>query len=218
MARAVADEPFSDDMESPKWKYYRYLANVSTTDTALTDHAKMLANSGTFLMPTLSLLYLDLPGSDNPWDFPVSAIISDADINNPADRETGKHDYEPYIQENYTNLAIHEFEIERTYASHGAEYLAGSATDVWGTMPGISLHTELSLLSDIGLPNRKVLAAATSNFSKAFGWRTGMIKSGFSASLLVLNSNPLKDLDNLLDIDTMILNGKIIDRTTLLKP
>ena len=53
-----------------------------------------------------------------------------------ANRETGKHDYDEPHQKAYSKL----------YKERGAKYLAGSATDVWGTMPGISLHTELAKL------------------------------------------------------------------------
>ena len=72
------------------------------------------------------------------------------------------------MQSAYTNLALKELKIEKVYAQNGAKYLAGSATDVWGTMPGISLHTELSLLQRIGLTPAQVLATSTSNFSDAF--------------------------------------------------
>ncbi len=216
MAKAVADQPFSDDMESAKWQYYRYLSNLNLDDPDLNNHAEVLACSETFLMPTLSLLYLDLPDHKNPWDYPIASILSEADINNPADRESGNHRYETFIQENYSNLAMSELEIEKFYATKGAKYLAGSATDVWGTMPGISLHTELHLLSEIGLTNREVLAAATSNFNEAFGWKTGLIKKGYRASLLILNGNPLEDLDNLTEIEQLVLNGKVIDRNALI--
>jgi len=216
MAKAVADQPFSDDMESPKWQYYRYLSNLDLNDPALENHARMLARSKTFLMPTLSLLYLDLPDHRNPWDYPIATILSEEDINNPANKKTGKHDYETFVQENYSNLALREFEIEKFYAAKGAKYLAGSATDVWGTMPGISLHTELHLLSEIGLTNREVLAAATSNFNEAFGWKTGLIKKGFRANLLILKDNPLDDLNCLQEIENLILNGEVIDRDALL--
>jgi len=216
MAKAVANQPFSDDMESPKWKYYRYLSNLGLNDPELENHARMLAHSETFLMPTLSLLYLDLPNHENPWDYSIASIISEEDINNPADKETGKHHYEAFIRENYRNLALRELEIEKLYAAKGARYLAGSATDVWGTMPGISLHTELHLLSEIGLSNREVLAAATSNFSEAFGWKTGRIKKGFRANLLILNDNPVDDLKHLQEIEYLIVKGILIDRDALL--
>jgi imidazolonepropionase-like amidohydrolase len=107
--------------------------------------------------------------------------------------------------------------IERTYYRYGAKYLSGSATDVWGSMPGISLHQELEVLHRIGLTNREVLAAGTSNFNKAYGFKFGKIKKGFKANILILNNNPLLDLENLKKDKQLILNGKEIDLNSLLQ-
>ncbi len=220
MARAVADEPFSNDLNSPKWQYYKFLTDLKKDYAPLQQHAQNIARSNTFLMPTSSLSYLDLPEHKNPWEEPVSAILDIEDVNRPADPETGNHSIDSEEQAAYTNLIINELtNIEPTYREHGAKYLAGSGTDVWGTMPGISLHTELWLLHNkIGLTNREVLAAATSNFADAFGWKNGKIEKGFSANILILNKNPLVDLENLKNIEMVILNGAAIDREALLNP
>ncbi len=217
MAKAVAVEPFSNEMNSPKWKYYQYLYSLQPDNQSLLKHAENLGNSSAFIIPTFSLLYLDLPEHTNPWSYPVSKILNPKDINNPADKTTGNHDYPKEVQDNYTKMALQEYMIEKTYYSHGAKYLAGSACDVWGTMPGISLHTELGSFKKLGLSNREVLATATSNFNKAFGWKTGIIKKNFIANILILNSDPLKDLENLTDIQHLILRGKEINRDNLLK-
>ena len=217
MAMAVAREPFSDDMDSPKWKYYQHLFSLEEGDEALVKHARILGTSDSYLMPTLSLLFLDLPEHQNPWNFPIASILDETDINNPADKQSGNHVYDSLTQANYTAMAIKEYMIEKTYYSNGAKYLAGSATDVWGTMPGISLHTELQSLQKIGLSNSEALATATSNFNKAFGWKIGKIEKDFVGNILILNENPLDDLDNLLDIYRLVLKGEVVDRDSLLK-
>ncbi len=216
MAAAVADHPFSNEMDSPKWRYYRWLTSLDPADPHIREYGEALAASHSFIQPTLSLLYLDLPDHRNPWSFPVARILDPADINNPADQKNGHHNYPPEVQQNYTALALQQMRIEPVYHAAGAHYLAGSASDVWGTMPGISLHTELELLHRIGLSNREALAAATANFHKAYGWNTGLLEKGFNASLLILDANPLDDLDNLQKIHALILNGKVIDREKLM--
>jgi hypothetical protein len=212
---AVAEEPFSDDIDSPKWKYYSFLTDLDTDSPSFIEHGKVLSEYKGFIMPTLSLLYLDLPDHTNPWSEPFAYLIDPDDVNNPADSITGNHSYETTMQEAYTNLALKELEIETAYASFGAMYIAGSATDVWGTLPGISLHTELSLLKRIGLSNRQLLCSATSNFTSAFGWRRGVIQEGFFADILILNSNPIDNIENLKDIDSVVLNGRVLDLESL---
>ena len=216
MRNAVAANPFSDDLDSPKWKYYQYLFNLNTLDHTLHKHAEVLASSKTYLMPTMSLLYADLPDSKNPWEEPIAAILDSNDINNPVNRETGRHNYTPEQQDNYSAVGLQELKIETVYYNAGSRYLAGSATDVWGTMPGISLHNELELLTRIGLDNREVLAAATVNFPDAFGWSTGKIEKGYEADILILDENPLDDLANLKKISILINNGKVLNRNELI--
>jgi imidazolonepropionase-like amidohydrolase len=107
--------------------------------------------------------------------------------------------------------------IEEQYRRAGAKYLAGSGTSAFGTMPGISLHTELQLLTRIGLPPRQALAASTSNFGEIFRWaKVGQVKAGYNADVLVLDANPLEDIRNLKKIRMVILDGRILDREGLL--
>lgn len=218
MATAVAHAPFSNDLQSPKWTYYKYLTQLKPDDPALLEHAQTLAASNSFIMPTMSLSYLDLPDSRNPWDNPVAAILNPEDINRPADPITGKHSIGQEEQEAYSNLIANETTvIEPAYYQAGAKYLSGSANDVWGTMPGISLHTELELLhSKAGLSIEETLAATTINFNKAFSWQVGQLKPGFEADILILNDNPLENLNNLNSIDKLFNNGVEINHKDLL--
>lgn len=218
MRRAVALEPFSDDLDSPKWRYYKYLSDLSLDDPRLLQHAKVLGSRNVYLMPTMSLLYADLPDSRNPWREPVASILNSGDVNNPVDKEGGKHVYDQDHMEAYAKLALRELELEKAYRNARARYLAGSGTDVWGTMPGISLHTELRLLVRIGLTPREAIAAATSNVADAFSWNDiGLVELGRKADVVIIGSNPLEDIENLKDLYVLIKGGKIIDRESLLR-
>ncbi len=217
MANAVAKEPFSNELNSAKWKYYQFLYSLNAEDSAVTNHAQNLGNGNSYLMPTFSLLYLDLPEHNNPWEETVAQLIDPNDINNPANKETGNHDYTEEVQKNYTKMALKQIELEEKYYQNGAKYFAGSACDVWGTMPGISLHTELELLKRIGLNNRELISSATSNFANAFNWKKGKIKPDFDADILILNENPLNNIENLKKIHTLILKGEKINLSNLLK-
>jgi hypothetical protein len=213
LAKKVAEQPFSDDLASPKWTYYKWLSQLSPYDERLAEHAELLGSGEVTLMPTLSLLYLDLPWSENPWEEPVARLLDPADINNPADPETGRHDQEPAHQAAYSALARSEYILEETYHRAGARYIAGSGTDVWGTMPGISIHHELEGLVQIGLTPREALAAATSNFEQTFAdWgKVGRVRPGYRADLLVLFGDPRLDVVNLRAIDRLMLAGDFVE-------
>ena len=217
LAEKVAEQPFSNDLGSPKWRYYKMLTEMDSTNEALISHAKNLGESGSYIQPTFALLYLDMPFSKNPWKERVATIINIADVNRPADKETGKHNYPPEELAAYQKLGHNELMIERLYHRNGARYLSGSATDVLGSMPGISLHQELEVLHRIGLTNREVLAASTSNFNDAYGFKFGKIKPGFKANILMLKENPLEDLALLKGEKRLWVNGQEIDIAGLIK-
>ena len=78
--------------------------------------------------------------------------------------------------------------------------------------PGISMHREMALLSDAGVPSTRILQAATANAADALGIgkRTGRIRRGFEADLLVLDANPLEKIDNTLAIHGVYVDGRQI--------
>ncbi len=219
MARAVAEQPFSDDLDSPKWTYYKWLSRLSPFDERLESYANLLASESVALIPTFGLMYLDLPWARNPWKERVADLLDPADINRPADRTTGRHENDMAHQVAYSVLARSEIMLEEAYLRAGARFLAGSGTDVWGTMPGISLHQELESLSQIGMSPRQVLAAATSNFSRVFrSWgAVGEVRKGQRADLLVLAEDPRAGVEHLRSIEKVILAGTVIDPADLLR-
>jgi hypothetical protein len=212
----VAAAPFGP----PRIPYYEYLASLKDDDPALARYAATLGASGVMLIPTLSLSYLDLPGHRNPWAEPVARLLDPADLNLPADPKTGERP----VPANPTRDGFppgfneHLQVIEARYCKAGARYLAGSGTDALGTMPGISLHTELELLVKACLTPRQALAAATANVGTAFAWRdVGQIRAGYHADLLVLDADPTADIANLKRIDRLMVAGALIDRAALLR-
>ena len=211
----VARAPFGP----PRRSYYQLLAKLTPDDPGLLQHARLLATRRTALIPTMALNYLELPGHANPWLEPVAVLLDPADIHLPADRTTGEQSppadavrdaFPPGVS---ANLQV----IEQVYCKAGATYLAGSGTDAFGTMPGISLHTELAMLVQAGLTPRQALAAATSNVGAVFGWPVGQLKPGTAADLLVLDGDPTVDVANLKRIRQVVSGGRVLGREALLQ-
>lgn len=211
MHDAVTENPFGP----ARTTFYEFLAKLNPDDPAVDRWAKRLASGRTALIPTLSLYYLDLPNHENPWKEPIAAILDPKDVHLPADRETGNPQKAPGVP---AGLAENVIRIEQRYARAGARYLAGSGTSAFGTLPGISLHNELRMLTELGLTPRQAIAAATSNVGDAFRWPTvGRIAKGYDADLVVVDADPTVDIRNLKKIRLVIQNGEIVDRAALLK-
>jgi imidazolonepropionase-like amidohydrolase len=99
----------------------------------------------------------------------------------------------------------------------GVPIIAG--TDVLNPycFPGFSLHDELQLLVESGLTPMEALQAATRNaaeFSERLGL-LGTIEIGKIADLVLLAANPLEDIRNTTEIDTVIFNGRVYKRDDL---
>lgn len=102
----------------------------------------------------------------------------------------------------------------------GVQILAGSDLGVILVYPGSGLHEELALMVEkMGMTPAQALKAATFNPAKFFNLdkKLGTIKVQNFADMVVLNSNPLKDIHNTQNIHAVILNGKYLHRKSLNK-
>lgn len=218
IVKAIANDHHGMKSREHIFHYQQLIIDIQPDDPRLVEHASVLGGSGIPLMPTLSLYYLAFPENPNPWNEPVAAILNPDDVHRPANPKTGKVEYTPEQYKRWNQLAAKLLMLDQVYYQAGSKYLAGSGADLLGAMPGISLHQELMFLGKVGLPPRETIAAATSNYSQAFGWKdVGLVEPGRFADILVVEGNPLEGLNNLRNISILMKGGEIIDRGSLLK-
>ena len=96
----------------------------------------------------------------------------------------------------------------------GIPLAAGSDTGNLGLLHGPSLHYELKLMGEAGVPPADLIVAATLNAARVAGQehRVGSIETGKQADLLVLDADPLADIGNLQAISRVIKSGFIFNR------
>jgi imidazolonepropionase-like amidohydrolase len=102
----------------------------------------------------------------------------------------------------------------------GVTIAAGTDAGNIGTIHGPALFREFQLMKEAGLTPTQILQCATANAAKLFGGETGahigQIDTGYFADLVILNSNPLSDIKNASDIDTVIKNGVVYQVDSIL--
>lgn len=82
---------------------------------------------------------------------------------------------------------------------------------------GFSVHREMELFQDAGVPAADVLRAATIAPARYLGVddRLGTIATGKTASMVLLRRNPLVDVRNAATIEAVVHRGELFDRAAL---
>ena len=108
----------------------------------------------------------------------------------------------------------------KTLEEAGVTIAAGTDAGNIGTIHGPALFREFQLMKEAGLTPMQILQCATANAAKLFGGETGahigQIENGYFADLVILNSNPIDDIKNASDIDSVVKNGIVYPANSLL--
>ncbi|MCZ6690086.1 MAG: amidohydrolase family protein [Planctomycetota bacterium] len=106
--------------------------------------------------------------------------------------------------------------VKRIHDS-GVPLVCGTDFPVFYLVAGFSLHDEMELLQEAGLPPASVLQAATLNAARLcdVGDRLGTVTEGKTASLILLRENPLEDIRNTREIAGVFLRGEFYGRSDL---
>ncbi len=226
----LVDDPYGASATTA----FDYSQRLPSTDPHIRDYARFLASHRAALMPTFSMYYLRLPAHRNLWKEPAAVLLDPAHLSMPPDRKTGEMDYPlgawtrhlpasaiRWLEEGQRKKADLEamrlWRINQALFTAFPHYLAASGAGAMGTMPGISMHTELEMLVRLGLSPREALAAATNNYAIQFGWtELGLIAPGRRADILVVDADPTANIWNARRISTLIVDGNVMDRQALL--
>lgn len=101
-------------------------------------------------------------------------------------------------------------------ADAGVPLMTGS--DTFGfVVPGFSLHEEFQFLQDCGLSSFQILKATTVTPARYLNTiaTEGTVSEGKNANLVLLNKNPLNDIENTKAIEGVFLKGRWLDRIKL---
>ncbi|MEQ9593566.1 MAG: amidohydrolase family protein [Cyclobacteriaceae bacterium] len=96
---------------------------------------------------------------------------------------------------------------------NGVGLLLGSDGPQIFNVPGFSVHHELKYLVDSGLTPFEALQSGTVNVAKYLGKEnTGVVKIGAVSDLVLLNANPLEDIQNSTKIEGVMLGTNYLSK------
>lgn len=172
------------------------------------------------------------------WQVPTFTVFSRGRLlaNSPVFSDARLRYIPPSTQKNWIELGkqrigtADEIEIwKKSFAKRlsilgamhraGIPVLAGTDTGWYNaySYPGFELHDELQLLVRAGLTPLEALRSATSNPARFLGMQgdLGTIEKGKLADIVLLRADPLQDITNTENIEAVVADGRLFDRTAL---
>lgn len=105
--------------------------------------------------------------------------------------------------------------ILKAMVDKGVQILAGTDSNIPVMVPGFALHSELKALTQSGMSPSQALHSATAGPAKWMKMKSGKISPNYRADLVLLNKNPLDNIENTRTIEMVILKGKVFNRIQL---
>lgn len=205
------------DLRSSIHKAQREVAIKNYDDSRADEVLAVLKKNDTWQIPTqaLNTFFTRKYYARNNWQESY-ALLPDSIGQFWLDRSKSLANYEtPDAQEAWNQW---NYMMVKKIHDTGIPIMAGTDTPIALLTPGLSLHEELSVMvEDAGLSTLEALKTATINPAKYFNMEQelGSIKESMWADLLILDANPLDDIQNTKSINTVIKQGKIYDRKAL---
>ncbi len=178
------------------------------------DILEVWSKSGTGYTPTLIVNYGGMNGEfyyyerDNVWENEKLLTFSPRSIIDSRSRHRMKTP-----QEEYKNGHILVSETVKNLSDAGVKVNMGAH----GQLQGLGAHWETWMLQQGGMSNLEALKAATINSAQYIGAGEdiGSLKEGKFADLIVMDENPLVDIENTESIKMVMINGRLYDTETM---
>lgn len=204
------------ELRSSIHKAQREIAIKNYDDSKADEVLAVLKKNDTWQIPTqaLNTFFTGKHFARSDWQESYS-LLPDSIAQVWLKRSKALIDYEvPTSQEAWNQW---NYMMVKKIHDTGIPIMAGTDTPIAFLTPGLSLHEELSVLVKTGLSPLEALKAATINPAKYFNMEEelGSIKENMWADLLILDANPLEDINNSKQIHAVIKQGKLFDKDAL---
>lgn len=167
--------------------------------------------SGVTLCPTV-VTFKTLTNIDEYWmgNFPRSEYISPGVTDLWKSLWTQQGNLPDFIWQNWMRMVV---DLNKT----DVPLMIGTDLMLPGIIPGYSAHEEMVIWQEAGIPPADILRSATLVPVQFMGLdkRLGGISEGKTASMVLVRANPLEDIRNAQQIESVFLRGRYFSREDL---
>lgn len=110
-------------------------------------------------------------------------------------------------------MFTHRLRTTKELHDAGVPLMVGTDTGTCAVWPGFSVHDELALFVESGIPAMAALHAATAEPAAFLGTRTGRVANDHKADLAILDADPLQDITNTQKLAGVVVRGRYLDAT-----
>lgn len=202
-------------------EYYKTFFENKPDETRIPEAVELTKRAGAYVTPNLSFFAALTERVAHPESIevslsrPVTALVPPDVRGGWASGRSAKAS-DRFVPE----LALLR-KLTLAMAKAGVPLLAGTDTPAGGMVPGYSLHEDLKQLVNAGLTPYEALAAATrtpGEFIRSYvpdAERLGTIEEGERADLVLLDKNPLDDVENVRNPEGVMAAGDWYSRAAL---
>jgi imidazolonepropionase-like amidohydrolase len=188
------------------------LANVDTMDELVS----MSKENEVWIVSTQSLFerWFAPVTADELLKEPEMKYIAKSTLDNWKSRKAEYTETNDFSEEQWGKFNDIRRELMYKLQKDGHGMLLGSDAPQLFNVPGFSIHHEIEGMKKAGLSSLEIIQSGTINPAIYFGEENnyGEVKEGLSADIILLNANPLIDLNALKDISGVMIRGQWLSK------
>ncbi|MFW6157450.1 MAG: amidohydrolase family protein [Balneolaceae bacterium] len=207
----ASDTVDMDQVEDPGVIYFGMHMTPYVDSTKITEIARQTREAGTWNVPTQALSEHVL-GVDDPESFvenPEFQYLPEEMVEDWLESQQSIRNHEAVTDELIEDYLQLRRDIVKALHDEGAGLLLGSDAPQIFNVPGFSMHHELRYLMEAGLSPYEALRTGTYEVARYLDnmENAGTVEEGKVADLVMLNANPLEDIENSSDIAGVMYRG-----------
>ncbi|HET9533609.1 MAG TPA: amidohydrolase family protein [Blastocatellia bacterium] len=194
--------------------YVEYLKaeNAPVDEARLADVVRRTKQAGAWIVPTMVLweVIIGAPDMQTLVSFPELKYMPPQQVENWKNAYQGRIAHPQYNRKTAEQIAANRNRILKALHDGGVPILFGTDSPQQFSVPGFSIHREMSHMLKSGMTPYEIIRSATKNVGDYFKDKDGFgtIAAGKRADLILIDADPLKDVSSIARRSGVMVRGR----------